>query len=157
MPNIYVLRSPSELRVKLVPCKYFKLSSNLLLTGPRWYFLCGSFLLYVFCVCRCYTVLSVSRSLMVTCWEMADLLALLCVMFTCGFVTFPYGVLGRLWYLIVSIPDFYLLPHLLFLPLFVGVLCVALLLLFSTLCPSSFAIILMGKRERERERAVSLL
>ena len=28
-----------------------------------------------------------------------------------------------------------------------GVLCLALFLLFSTLCPSSFAIILTGKRE----------
>ena len=36
---------------------------------------------------------------------------------------------------------------LLLLPLFVGVLCLVLALLFSTLCPSSFAIILMGKRE----------
>ena len=41
-----------------------------------------------------------------------------------------------------------LLIHcLLLLPLFVGVLCLVLVLLSSTLCPSSFAIILMGKRE----------
>ena len=33
------------------------------------------------------------------------------------------------------------------LPLFMGVLCLVLILLFSTLCPTSFAIILMGKRE----------
>ena len=31
--------------------------------------------------------------------------------------------------------------------MFVGALCLVLVLLFSTLCPSSFAIILMGKRE----------
>ena len=36
---------------------------------------------------------------------------------------------------------------LLLLPLFVGVLCVVCYLLFGTLCPSSIAIILMGKRE----------
>ena len=36
---------------------------------------------------------------------------------------------------------------LLLLPLFVGVLCSVFILLFSTLCPSSFAIILMVKRE----------
>ena len=36
---------------------------------------------------------------------------------------------------------------LLLLPLFVGVLFSVLVLLISTLCPSSFAIILMGKRE----------
>ena len=41
-----------------------------------------------------------------------------------------------------------LLIHcLLLLPLFVGVLCLVLVLLFSTLCPSSVAITLMGKRE----------
>ena len=38
---------------------------------------------------------------MVTCWERADLLALLHVVFA----TFPYGVPGQVWYLIVSIPD----------------------------------------------------
>ena len=31
--------------------------------------------------------------------------------------------------------------------LFEGVLCLVIVLLFSTLCPSSFAIILMGNRE----------
>ena len=29
----------------------------------------------------------------------AGLLALLCVMFSCVFVTFPYGVMGNVWYL----------------------------------------------------------
>ena len=37
---------------------------------------------------------------------------------------------------------------LLLLPLFVEVLCLVLLLLIGTWCPYSFAIILMGKRER---------
>ena len=36
---------------------------------------------------------------------------------------------------------------LLMLPLFVGVLCLVLVLLFSTLCLSSYAIILKGKKE----------
>ena len=36
---------------------------------------------------------------------------------------------------------------LLLLPLFVRVLCLVLVILFNTLCPSSFAIILMWKRE----------
>ena len=31
---------------------------------------------------------------------------LLLVMFNCVFVTFPCGILGQVWYLIVSIPDF---------------------------------------------------
>ena len=30
---------------------------------------------------------------------------LLFVLFNCGFVTFPCGILGQVWYLIVSIPD----------------------------------------------------
>ena len=30
---------------------------------------------------------------------------LLFVMFKCVFVTFPCGILGQVWYLIVSIPD----------------------------------------------------
>ena len=32
-------------------------------------------------------------------------MALLCVMFYCVFGNFPHGVLGQVWYLIVSIPD----------------------------------------------------
>ena len=48
-------------------------------------------------------------SLVITCLEKADLLALLCLRFLCVFVTFPYGVLGKVWYLIVSIPDLCLL------------------------------------------------
>ena len=31
--------------------------------------------------------------------------SLLFVMFNCVFVTFPCGILGQVWYLIVSIPD----------------------------------------------------
>ena len=38
-------------------------------------------------------------------WEKADLLALLYMMFSYVFVTFPYGVLGQACYLIVSITD----------------------------------------------------
>ena len=40
-----------------------------------------------------------------------------------------------------------LIRCLLLLPLFVEVVCLVVVLLFSTLCPSSFAIILIGKRE----------
>ena len=42
--------------------------------------------------------------LVVTCWERADLLALVCgvELWVCHF---PIGVLGQVWYLIVSIPD----------------------------------------------------
>ena len=49
--------------------------------------------------------------LVVTCWERADVLALLYVMFYCVFGTFPRGVLGQVWCLIVSIPDLCLLSY----------------------------------------------
>ena len=48
---------------------------------------------YMFRVC--YPVLSV----------LCGLVALSCVMFFLCFVNFSYGVLGEVWYLIVSIPD----------------------------------------------------
>ena len=54
---------------------------------------------------------NVTCSLAVTCREWADLLALLYVMFYCVFVTFPCGVLGHVWCLIVSIPDLCLLSY----------------------------------------------
>ena len=46
------------------------------------------------------------------CWEMANLLTLLFVAFSCVFVTFPSCVLGQVWHLIVSIPDICRLPYL---------------------------------------------
>ena len=49
--------------------------------------------------------------LVITCWEGAELLALLCVMFSCVFVTFPHGVLNQVLYLIVSILDLCALPY----------------------------------------------
>ena len=59
----------------------------------------------------CHAVLSVTSSLVVICWERANHLALFYVMFSCVFVTFQYGVLGRVWYLIILIPDPCLLPY----------------------------------------------
>ena len=58
-----------------------------------------------------HALLSVHCSLVVTCWEMAYLLALLYVMGFCVIVTFPFGVLGQVWCLIVSIPDLCLLTY----------------------------------------------
>ena len=52
-----------------------------------------------------YTVLSVPCSLVITCLERADPLALLCVMLPCVFATLSHWCLGQVWYLIVSIPD----------------------------------------------------
>ena len=37
---------------------------------------------------------------------------LLFVMFNCVFITFPCGILGQMWYLIVSFPDLCRLPYL---------------------------------------------
>ena len=55
--------------------------------------------------CVCHAFASVHCYLVVTCWERADLLALSCEAY-CDFVTSPCGILGQVWYLIVSIPDF---------------------------------------------------
>ena len=48
--------------------------------------------------------------LVVTCWERADLLALVGDVY-CIFVTFPFGILGQVWYLIVLFPNFCLLSY----------------------------------------------
>ena len=95
----------SEIRVRLVPSNMLRPSSEFLTGRPQG---CASlWILFVICV-SCHTVLYVPCSHMVTCWERADLLAFLYVMFLC-FVTFPYGVLRKVWYLILSIPDLCLL------------------------------------------------
>ena len=52
-----------------------------------------------------YIVLQVPCSLVIACCKRADFLALLCVLFSFVFVTFRYGVLGLVWYLIESIID----------------------------------------------------
>ena len=57
---------------------------------------------FVSCVSHAFA--SVHCCLVVTCWERADLLALLGDVY-CIFVTFPCGILGQVWYLIVSFPD----------------------------------------------------
>ena len=62
------------------------------------------------CVPCYHIVLSVPCSLVMASLDKADLLALLCVKFSCAFVTFSYGFLGLIWYLVVLIPDLCLLP-----------------------------------------------
>ena len=42
--------------------------------------------------------------------ERADLLALVCDVY-CGFVTFQCDILGKVWYLIVLIPDLFHLSY----------------------------------------------
>ena len=55
--------------------------------------------LRLLCLCA-----SVYMCLVVTCWERADLLALVCgvLLRVCHF---PIGILGQVWYLFVSIPE----------------------------------------------------
>ena len=60
----------------------------------------------MFHLCLYYTILSVPCSFVVTCWKRV---ALLCVVFPSIIVTFPYGGLGQMWCLVVSIPDLCLL------------------------------------------------
>ena len=55
-------------------------------------------MLFLSCVCHAFA--SVHCWFLVTCWERA-----LFVMFNYVFVTFPRGILGEVWYLIVLIPD----------------------------------------------------
>ena len=72
---------------------------------------------FVSCVCLAFA--SVHCCLVVTCWERADLLALVGNVY-CMFVTFPCGILVQLWYLIVSFSD---LCHLSYFDLFCITLC----------------------------------
>ena len=51
---------------------------------------------------------------MVTCWEMSDVVALVGDV-NSVFVTFPCGILGQVWYLIVSFPDLCRLSYFVFL------------------------------------------
>ena len=66
-------------------------------------------ILWIICVfvsCVSYAFASVHCCLVVNCWEMADILALVGDVY-CIFVTFQCGNLGQVWYLSVSFPDLY--------------------------------------------------
>ena len=79
----------------------FKPSSDCFSDRSKAVLLLWLFVSLLFHVCLYYTDLSI----VITCWDRTDLLALLCVIFPWVFVTSPYGVSGPVWYLIVSIPD----------------------------------------------------
>ena len=53
----------------------------------------------------CHAFASVHCCLVVTCWERAAILALVCDVQLCFCHNFACGILGQVWYLIVSIPD----------------------------------------------------
>ena len=58
------------------------------MTVARRFFLCGSFM-FLFCLVFAMSLCaSVYMCFVVTCWERADLLALVCGVY-CEFVTFP--------------------------------------------------------------------
>ena len=89
------------------------------LTWRQYCFSCGS--CQFRCWCHCLRNLrtgcmifnrfpSVHCCLVVTWRERADLLALVCDVY-CDFVTFPFGILGQVWYSIVLIPDPCCLPY----------------------------------------------
>ena len=77
------------------PVKYFH-------TVPRQYFFCGSFVLFMICVCCAYA--SVHCCLVVAWGDRIGILTLVCDVY-CYFVSFPFIMLGQMWYLIVSIPN----------------------------------------------------
>ena len=56
----------------------------------------------LFLSCVCQSSASVHCFLVVTCRERADFLAAVCNVY-CDFVTFPFGILGQVWYLILSV------------------------------------------------------
>ena len=82
------------------------------------------FLIWIYIICTCrpkkakkgdtmliwdmtsvfHAFASVHCCLVVTCWERADFLAFVCDV-ELRFVTFLCGILGQVWYLIVSIPE----------------------------------------------------
>ena len=88
---------------KLFKWNWFKPSSKLLLlTVPRQYFFSGSFILFLYYFCHAF--LSAQCCLVVTCWKgLTSWLSF--VVLNWVVVTFPFGILGQVWYLIVSIPD----------------------------------------------------
>ena len=86
-PPRFILTFTSNRRLNLLRALKIKLRRQ-----------CDAFLLFMLLVCGHLR-------------ERADLLAPF-MMFNCVFVTFPCDILGQMWYLIVSIPDFFHLSYL---------------------------------------------
>ena len=97
------MSSSSELRVRLVSLNMFKPSSDFFADHSKAVLLLRILFCYL-CVMFVFVMLSSANcSLVITCWERVDLLALLCVVLSCVFVTFPYYIPGQVWYLILSV------------------------------------------------------
>ena len=69
-----------------------------LLTVPRRFFFCGPFVLFMSGVCHAFAFTWSPAGKGLTSWP-------LFVRSNCDFVTFSFGILGQVWYLIVLIPD----------------------------------------------------
>ena len=103
-PNIYVSWSTSELRVRLAPLNRFKPSSKIF----YWPFQGGTSFVDLLCFCSVLCLLCFVRvclyvlrgHLLGKGWPLGS--RLLCLLWVCHF---PIGILGQVWYLIVSIPD----------------------------------------------------
>ena len=83
----------------------FKPSSKIFyIIGTRQYFFCRSFM-FLFCLMFAMSLCpSVYMCFVVTCWERADLLALVCGVYL-WVNNFLIGILCWVWYLIISTPD----------------------------------------------------
>ena len=84
-PNIYMSWSTSDLRMRFAPRHQFNPSGKIILpTVPRRYFFCGSFMLFLVCVC--YAFMRV------------------CLLLPCGHLLRKGWPLGsRIWFPIVSL------------------------------------------------------
>ena len=97
-------RSTSELRVRLAPLNRYKPSSKIF----YWPFQGGTSFVDLLCFCSVLCLLCFVRvCLYVLCghllgkdWPLGS--RLWCLLWVCHF---PIGILGQVWYLIVSIPD----------------------------------------------------
>ena len=104
-------RSTFELRVRLAPINMFSPQVFLLTVPSVASVMNPFFVIYVSRLSLLYC-LSVPCSFLITCWERTDLLALLLCDVPLCFVIVPlYGVSGKVWYLIVLIPDIVLLLY----------------------------------------------
>ena len=102
--NIYVSWSTTRLRVRLAPLNRFKPSSKIF----YWPFQGGTSFVDLLCFCSVLCLLCFVRvclyvlfgHLLGKGWPLGS--RLWCLLWVCHF---PIGILGQVWYLIVSIPD----------------------------------------------------
>ena len=116
--QISVSWSTSELRVRLAPLNRFKPSSKIF----YWPFQGGTSFVDLLCFCSVLCLLCFVRvCLYVLCghllgkgWPLGS--RLWCLLWVCHF---PIGILGQVWYLIVSIPDLCTITYFYYLSCFV--------------------------------------